>query len=56
MQVNKWPVTFSIGMVTFKNPPDTLDEVITKADTVMYYAKKMVRTKLCKPGKRLWDN
>jgi diguanylate cyclase (GGDEF)-like protein len=36
---NCWPVTFSIGMVTFLKSPPTIDEVIGRADRLMYAAK-----------------
>lgn len=34
-----WPVTFSIGMVTFFKPPATVDEMMAMADSLMYEAK-----------------
>ncbi len=40
MQNNSWPVTFSIGAVTFENPPDSVDQLINAADLQMYNAKK----------------
>ena len=40
MQKNKWDVTFSIGIATFESPPESLDELISKADTLMYDVKK----------------
>jgi diguanylate cyclase (GGDEF)-like protein len=39
MRKNKWPVTFSIGAVTFLHAPDSVDEIIKKADEVMYTVK-----------------
>ena len=39
MQKNRWPVTLSIGSVTFNNPPDTVDDMLRKADDLMYSAK-----------------
>ena len=36
----KWPVTFSIGAVTFKHLPKSVDELIKKADSLMYSAKE----------------
>jgi diguanylate cyclase (GGDEF)-like protein len=39
MQRSGWPVTFSIGAVTFNKPPMTVDELIKKADDLMYYVK-----------------
>ncbi|MGA1867871.1 MAG: GGDEF domain-containing protein [bacterium] len=37
---NKWPVTFSFGVVTYKRTPESVDEIINKADSLMYCAKK----------------
>jgi len=39
MDENKWPATFSIGAITFLNPPDSVDEVVEKADYLMYCIK-----------------
>ena len=35
-----WPVTFSIGAVTFIGSPTTVDEMIKVADSLMYSVKK----------------
>lgn len=40
MQKNRWPITFSFGAVTFNNVPDTVDEIIKRADSLMYSAKQ----------------
>ncbi|MDX2507936.1 MAG: GGDEF domain-containing protein [Desulfobacterales bacterium] len=40
VQDNGWPVTFSIGVATFINPPDRIDEMIDAADAQMYFAKQ----------------
>ncbi len=40
MRANSWPVTFSIGAVTFTEQPDTLDVMIREADRLMYSAKR----------------
>ena len=37
---NGWPVTFSIGVATFINPPASIDEMIDAADAQMYFAKQ----------------
>lgn len=37
---HNWPVTFSIGMATFRNPPDNADEIIGIVDKLMYSVKK----------------
>ena len=40
MRKNKWPVTFSMGLATFQQPPRSVEEMIQKADLLMYAAKK----------------
>lgn len=39
MRNHGWPVTLSIGVVTFMRPPSTVDEVLKIADRLMYAAK-----------------
>ncbi len=39
MSNNKWPVSFSIGMVTFSRPPLTVDMLFNAAESAMYAAK-----------------
>jgi len=39
MKNNEWPVTFSIGMIIYKKPTDSLNKMITEADTLMYEVK-----------------
>lgn len=39
MRQGGWPVTFSIGAVTFPEPPESVDEVIHLTDGVMYAVK-----------------
>jgi PleD family two-component response regulator len=39
MLINGWPVTFSIGVVTFLTQPETVDEMIKLVDDLMYSAK-----------------
>ena len=34
-----WPVTFSIGVITFLESPDTSNELIKMADDLMYTVK-----------------
>lgn len=36
----KWPVTFSIGAVTFIKAPASVEEMIERADNLMYFAKQ----------------
>jgi diguanylate cyclase (GGDEF)-like protein len=40
MTQNKWPVTFSIGTVTYLYPPVSVDEMIKTADSIMYAVKQ----------------
>jgi diguanylate cyclase (GGDEF)-like protein len=40
MATHRWPVTFSIGAVTFLSPLDSADEMIEMTDQVMYSAKQ----------------
>lgn len=40
MDKNKWPVTFSIGFVTYQKPPSSVDIMIREADNLMYVAKR----------------
>lgn len=39
MQENKWPVTFSIGVATYRSVPDSVEETIRAADELMYQVK-----------------
>jgi diguanylate cyclase (GGDEF)-like protein len=39
MNENQWPVTFSIGAVTFINPPASVEAMIQQADHLMYLVK-----------------
>jgi diguanylate cyclase (GGDEF)-like protein len=40
MKEHDWPVTFSFGVVTFKSPPASVDELLKVADTLMYQVKQ----------------
>jgi diguanylate cyclase (GGDEF)-like protein len=35
----QWPISFSIGVVTFSSPPTTAEDIIGLADTLMYSVK-----------------
>jgi diguanylate cyclase (GGDEF)-like protein len=39
MQKHQWPVTLSLGVVTFIQPPSTVDEMLKISDELMYAAK-----------------
>jgi diguanylate cyclase (GGDEF)-like protein len=40
MRRKGWPVTFSIGVVTFRSPPESVDSMIRAADEFMYAVKR----------------
>ncbi|MGV2828910.1 GGDEF domain-containing protein [Myxosarcina sp. GI1(2024)] len=40
MERHSFPITFSIGAVTFLKPTNSVDEIIQKADALMYRVKK----------------
>ena len=46
MQKNQWAVTFSIGAVTFINPPNSAEDMIHKADRLMYLVKASGKNQL----------
>lgn len=39
MEQKVWPLTFTIGAITFINTPESVDEIIEKADYLMYCIK-----------------
>ncbi len=39
MTAHGWPITFSAGAVSFTMPPQSADEAISIADTLMYEVK-----------------
>lgn len=39
MRAHHWPVTFSIGVVTFTTPPVSVDELMKRVDAVMHGVK-----------------
>jgi len=40
MEKRGWPVTFSIGLATFTTALDSVDEMVKRADTLMYKMKR----------------
>lgn len=46
MRANKWPVTFSMGVATFKNVSITIDDMLHIADKLMYFAKKKGKNRI----------
>ena len=47
MQSYHWPVTFSIGVLTFVSAPSDADEMFRLADQLMYSAKKEGKNAIC---------
>ena len=39
MQRDEWPVTFSIGVITFLKTPESADYVVQRTDELMYFVK-----------------
>jgi diguanylate cyclase (GGDEF)-like protein len=46
MTANAWPVTFSIGAVSYVKPPHSVEEAVRAADTLMYEVKRSGKNKL----------
>lgn len=46
MQAQNWPVTCSIGCVTFHEAPETMEEMLQEADAVMYRSKHGGKNKI----------
>lgn len=46
MQVHNWPVTFSIGMVTFEQIPESPKDMVKIVDDLMYGVKKSQKNAL----------
>jgi GGDEF domain-containing protein len=40
MQRKNRPVTFSIGLISFLNPPESVEERMSQADAMMYSVKQ----------------
>ncbi len=39
-ELNGWPISYSIGAYTFKRPPESVDEMVSRADRLMYAVKQ----------------
>ncbi len=46
MRQHHWPVTFSIGAVTFLVPPGSVHQMIQRADEIMYSVKQSGKNRL----------
>jgi len=43
---NSWPVSFSTGVYTFARPPESVDDMISRADKLMYTVKQTGKNRL----------
>jgi len=43
---NNWPVTVSMGVVTYLSPPDSIDHLVTSAEELLYAAKQNGRNNI----------
>jgi diguanylate cyclase (GGDEF)-like protein/PAS domain S-box-containing protein len=43
MRAGQWPITFSVGVVTFRRPPVSVDAAIQQADDLMFQVKRSGR-------------
>ena len=48
VQKKEWPMPFSMGVVTFLEPPASVEEMLNISDTVMYAAKKNGKHGICR--------
>jgi diguanylate cyclase (GGDEF)-like protein len=46
MRQSHWPITFSVGAVTFLKPPESVDQMIQRADAIMYSVKQSGKDRL----------
>jgi diguanylate cyclase (GGDEF)-like protein len=46
MRTENWPITFSIGVLTCEEPPDSVKQVINIADGLMYSVKKSGKNRI----------
>ena len=46
MESKEWPVTFSIGLVTFHRVPESVREMIREADAILYDVKKSGKNRI----------
>lgn len=55
MRANHWPVTFSIGIVSYAQAPESIDLMLSEADGAMYEAKLLgkdrIALRLVEPGR-----
>ena len=47
MSRNGWPVTASVGAVSYVSAPQTMNEAVNLADSLMYQAKRLGKNRVC---------
>ncbi|HXJ89083.1 MAG TPA: GGDEF domain-containing protein [Candidatus Binatia bacterium] len=47
MRHQGWPVTFSVGAVTFLNAPESVQAMVQRTDEVMYSVKRNGKNRMC---------
>jgi len=46
MKLNGWPVTFSIGVASYRVTPEDFDGLLNQADALMYEVKRGGRNRI----------
>jgi diguanylate cyclase (GGDEF)-like protein len=46
MQRKDWPVTFSVGAVTFLSPPESVQDMVQLTDEIMYSVKRAGKNRM----------
>jgi diguanylate cyclase (GGDEF)-like protein len=46
MEKNRYAMTFSVGIVTFRSSPDTVKDMLQKADRLMYSVKQTTKNRI----------
>lgn len=47
LREGRWDVTMSIGLLTCESPPDSYDQALRQADSLMYLAKSEGKNRVC---------
>ncbi len=46
MEQRQWPITCSIGAVTYQSPPESIDQMLQATDQIMYTVKQTTKNKI----------
>jgi len=47
MRHQGWPITFSVGAVTFLSPPESVQAMVQRTDELMYSVKRTGKNRMC---------